>query len=188
MGGTGESTLRAKYLDWCSARLAERFLDLSPEEIYALARPAEPDRAEPDRVEPAGPGEADGASESPEADRPFAEPTRSGTPAPASELPMTGDASPADASTADDSRSETSPADASSADAPSPGEGPSSAPPRLPRPTDEGYRTLVQRVTEALLRRTSLPTFEQWAEAYAEDPDRFEAELLGFWKDVVGED
>jgi hypothetical protein len=29
--------LRAKYLDWCSARLAERFLALSPDEIYELA-------------------------------------------------------------------------------------------------------------------------------------------------------
>lgn len=156
MGGTGESTLRAKYLDWCSARLAERFLDLSPEEIYALARPAEPDRAEPTPSEP---------------------------PAPASDLPMAGGTSPGDASPSDGSPPETPPAAA-----PSAGEGSSSRPPRLPRPTDEGYRPLVQRVTEALLRRTSLPTFEQWAEAYAEDPDRFEAELLGFWKDVVGEE
>ena len=35
------NTLRAKYLDWCSARIAERFLALEPEEIYAMARPAE---------------------------------------------------------------------------------------------------------------------------------------------------
>lgn len=29
--------LRAKYLDWCSARLAESFLALTPDEIYQLA-------------------------------------------------------------------------------------------------------------------------------------------------------
>lgn len=130
MEGSPESTLRAKYLDWCSARLAERFLDLSPEEIYALARP------EGESLEPAEPGGV--SRESGEAAEP----------------------------------------------------GPSPSPPgrsraRLPRPTEEGYRTLVQRVTEALLRRTSLPTYEQWAEAYAESPERFEAELLGFWKDAV---
>ena len=145
MEGSGGNTLRAKYLDWCSARLAERFLDLSPEEIYALARPDAPDASGssepgPDRSEAAGSSDRAGSSEGPD-------------PGPA--VPA---ASP-----------------------------PSSRPgsPRLPRPTDEGYRVLVQRVTEALLQRTSLPTFEQWAEAYAEDPQRFEAELLGFWKDAI---
>jgi hypothetical protein len=29
--------LRAKYFDWCSARIAERFVHLSVQEIYALA-------------------------------------------------------------------------------------------------------------------------------------------------------
>ncbi|HWV58674.1 MAG TPA: hypothetical protein VNZ57_14555 [Longimicrobiales bacterium] len=43
-----EQVLRAKYIDWCSGRVAERFLQLSPDEIYELAqetnpyRPAEP--------------------------------------------------------------------------------------------------------------------------------------------------
>lgn len=32
-----QRVLRAKYLDWCSARLADRFLALSPDEIYELA-------------------------------------------------------------------------------------------------------------------------------------------------------
>lgn len=108
----GERTLRAKYLDWCSARLAERFLDLSPEEIYELARPAHAGAPEADRA----PGQA-----------------------------------------------------------------------VLPLPTDESYRALVQRVTESLLSRTSLPTFEQWAAAYEETPARFDAELLGFWKELVDE-
>jgi len=30
--------MRAKYLDWCSARIAERFLKLTPDEIYELAQ------------------------------------------------------------------------------------------------------------------------------------------------------
>ncbi len=111
MGESGNETLRAKYLDWCSARLAERFLDLSPEEIYELARPE------------AGPEPADAA-------------------------PLT---------------------------------------PPLPPPTHHRYRALVQRVTESLLERTPLPTYEQWSAAYAETPERFDAELLGFWQDVVGE-
>ena len=162
MGETGEGTLRAKYLDWCSARLAERFLDLSPEEIYALARPDAPEPGEPE-VE-ARPGSRS---------KPGPEP---GPEAAAASRPDPGSA-----------------ADSTAEAAPDPG-GPSMRPdessrpgavPQLPHPTEEGYRTLVQRVTEQLLRRTSLPTFEQWSEAYAESPERFDAELLGFWKDVV---
>lgn len=133
MEGSPESTLRAKYLDWCSARLAERFLDLSPEEIYALARPEGGGSRE---VGEPGAGEGSGPSSAVEAVAPPTSP-------------------------------------------------PGRPRGRLPHPTEEGYRTLVQRVTEALLRRTSLPTYEQWAEAYAESPERFEAELLGFWKDAV---
>ncbi len=33
----GDSVLRAKYRDYCSARVADAILSLSPEEIYALA-------------------------------------------------------------------------------------------------------------------------------------------------------
>jgi hypothetical protein len=41
VGSNSEDTiLRAKYLDWCSARIAERFLALSPDEIYQLAERA----------------------------------------------------------------------------------------------------------------------------------------------------
>ncbi len=32
--------LKAKYLDWCSARLADRFVRLTPDEIYELAQRA----------------------------------------------------------------------------------------------------------------------------------------------------
>jgi hypothetical protein len=36
----GARVLRAKYLDWCSAQLADHFLALSPEEIFELAERA----------------------------------------------------------------------------------------------------------------------------------------------------
>lgn len=45
-----ERVLRAKYLDWCSARVADRFLALTPDEIYELAEEAtqgQPDSAGP---------------------------------------------------------------------------------------------------------------------------------------------
>lgn len=37
-GSAAERVLRAKYLDWCSARVADRLFKLRPEEIYDLAR------------------------------------------------------------------------------------------------------------------------------------------------------
>lgn len=49
--------LRAKYLDWCSAQVADHFLALSPDEIFELAeRASQEDVAAPDRVAPALPG------------------------------------------------------------------------------------------------------------------------------------
>ncbi|HUG42546.1 MAG TPA: hypothetical protein VMM12_18930 [Longimicrobiales bacterium] len=103
MDGRVVGTLRAKYLDWCSARITERFLALEPEEIYEMARP----------------------TESAETGRPTSEGERS-------------------------------------------------------------YRVLVQRVTESLLERMSLPGFEEWSVAYAADPARYDAELLGFREDPSG--
>lgn len=97
--------LRAKYLDWCSARLAERFLRLTPDVIYQLAQHAS---AEADAER--GPGSA--------------------------------------------------------------GIG-----------TELSYRELVARVTEVLKEDDPLPPFEQWLAAYEESPERFEEELLGFWKE-----
>lgn len=42
-----ERILRAKYLDWCSARVADRFLELTPDQIYDLAhRPTARDSAD----------------------------------------------------------------------------------------------------------------------------------------------
>jgi hypothetical protein len=37
-----DEVLRAKYLDWCSAKVAERFLRLTPEEIFELAHRTSP--------------------------------------------------------------------------------------------------------------------------------------------------
>jgi hypothetical protein len=46
-----DQVLRAKYLDWCSAKVADRFLRLTPEEIYELAQRASRGEAEaPHRV------------------------------------------------------------------------------------------------------------------------------------------
>ena len=43
--------LRAKYLDWCSAQVADHFLALSPDEIFELAeRASQEGVAAPDRV------------------------------------------------------------------------------------------------------------------------------------------
>ena len=53
MGSNSEDAiLRAKYLDWCSARIAERFLALSPDEIYQLAERATDGQAETVRALP----------------------------------------------------------------------------------------------------------------------------------------
>ena len=54
VGSKSEDTiLRAKYLDWCSARIAERFLALTPDEIYQLAERATDGQA--DQVSPLPP-------------------------------------------------------------------------------------------------------------------------------------
>jgi hypothetical protein len=39
-GGTADPVLRAKYSDFCSARVAEVLLSLSPDEMYLLAEEA----------------------------------------------------------------------------------------------------------------------------------------------------
>ncbi|MGH7449109.1 MAG: hypothetical protein ACRELT_16170 [Longimicrobiales bacterium] len=52
--------LRAKYLDWCSAQVADHFLALSPDEIFELAeRASQADAAAPVRPPPASPDGAD---------------------------------------------------------------------------------------------------------------------------------
>ena len=108
-GGSGseERIIRAKYLDWCSARIAERFLQLTPEEIYELADSASRDDSESLR----GAVVVSGGSE---------------------EMP---------------------------------------------------FRWMVGRVTEALAVSLRLPTLEEWRTGYREAPERYDSELLGFWRE-----
>jgi hypothetical protein len=55
-----ERVLRAKYLDWCSAQVADHFLALSPDEIFELAERASRDEQEvPGRSLSASPEEED---------------------------------------------------------------------------------------------------------------------------------
>lgn len=44
-----ERVLRAKYLDWCSAQVADHFLALSPDEIFELAERSSQGDVTPDR-------------------------------------------------------------------------------------------------------------------------------------------
>jgi len=125
-GTPTDDVLRAKYLDWCSARLAERFLELTPDQIYELARSAE--------------GESGSAGVS------------------ASRDPKLVDAL------------------AAAAGAVLGGE-------RDPL----SFRTLVERVTEALRKELDLPGFEAWAALYRASPARYEEELLGLWRERMGE-
>jgi len=106
-----DRVLRAKYLDWCSARLAERFLRLTPDEIYELAQKA----------------------------------------------------SHAEAATARDVSASVSRNESLDA--------------------KESFRSIVEQVTEVLASTLPLPTFDDWLSAYRESPDRFDRELLGFWKE-----
>ncbi len=111
-GSLEDRIIRAKYLDWCSARLAERFLELTPDEIYELAQQA---------------------SHAPGTER--------------------GGASLLEAAAQDP-----------------------------PEPI-ASFRAIVARVTDVLAERMPLPTFEEWEVGYRAAPSRYEAELLGLWKE-----
>jgi hypothetical protein len=116
-----EQELRAKYLDWCSARLADRFLALSPDEIYELA-----ERASHGREDAHVAIGASGSAAWPINTRNLAE------------------------------AAVTEP---------------------------ENFRILIARVTEVLAE--TLPTYEDWVEAYQADPARYDEELLGFWREKI---
>ena len=116
-GDDDQAVLRSKYHDWCSARVADRFVELTPEEIYELAHAA-----------PGG-GAGDSAG-------------------------RTRGLSEASAST--------------DAGAFSFGEA--------------GYSEMVRRVTEVLATSMELPSFEEWAASYRSDPERYEREMVGFWR------
>lgn len=118
----GERILRAKYLDWCSAKVADRFLEMTPDQIYELAHlQSEVEAAEGVPLSPM-------AAASQEAPAALSYPAGAGG---------TGGAV---------------------------------------------YLALVERVAEVLAERLQLPTFEEWASAYLESPESFDAELLGFWR------
>lgn len=51
--------LRAKYLDWCSAQVADHFLALSPTEIFELAERAARDSEVSGRLSSSGAGDDD---------------------------------------------------------------------------------------------------------------------------------
>lgn len=47
----------------------------------------------------------------------------------------------------------------------------------------ESFRSIVEQVTEVLASTLPLPTFDDWLDSYRESPDRYDRELLGFWKE-----
>ena len=98
-----DPVLRAKYLDYCSARVAEVLVRLSADEMYVLAQEV-----------------------------------------------------------AQDSRLE-------------PGESLS-------------YDEIVRLATWRLSQTIPLPTVQEFGEAYREDPERFEREMLGLWEGDVAEE
>jgi hypothetical protein len=127
MAAPDERELRAKYFDWCSARLADRFLALSPDEIFEVAERAGHGRdLEKDAVVASGASHASNGSF--EGDLPLQLGAKSW-------------------------------------------------------PEPESFRVLVARVAEVLAE--TLPAFEEWAAAYRQSPERFDVELLGFWKENV---
>lgn len=91
-----EEVLRAKYLDWCSARVADRLFRLPPEQIYELTSALGPE------MEP-------GAD----------------------------------------------------------------------------FRAIVGRLTEELTRELELPDFDTWRSAYELDPQPYEADMIGFWRELL---
>jgi hypothetical protein len=122
-GDDDQAVLRSKYHDWCSARVADRFVELSPEEIYQLAH--------------ATPGGGSGET--------------SGRMRGLSEASASIDAGAFSFEDAD-------------------------------------YSEMVRRVTEVLATGMELPPFEEWAESYRADPERYEREMVGFWKSPLKTD
>lgn len=93
-----EAVLRAKYLDYCSAQVADLLLLLSPDEIYVLAQDAH---------------------------------HKGG------------------------------------------------------RPGELSYGRMVQLATASVSRKAVLPPFEVWAEDYQQNPERYDAYLMGLWRSDV---
>lgn len=47
------------------------------------------------------------------------------------------------------------------------------------------FTELVDRATEALAAQMSLPSFESWVTSYRSNPQKYEEDLAGFWRDQV---
>lgn len=123
---SSDGVLRAKYLDWCSARVAERFVELTPDQIWELAEQAQ------------------------------------------------GETGSAGVSSSDDPDLRRAVAAAVGAIA----------------PTDKrvvSFRELVERVTEVLRLELELPSYETWLRAYKAEPEKYDEELLGFWRERTEE-
>lgn len=50
-------------------------------------------------------------------------------------------------------------------------------------PRDLSFAEVVDRATEALAAEMALPSYEAWLAAYRADPERYEEDLAGFWRD-----
>ena len=44
------------------------------------------------------------------------------------------------------------------------------------------YEQMVRLATEGVAQRLTLPTFEQWADEYKENPARYDDQLMGLWE------
>lgn len=139
-GSTTENkVLRAKYHDWCSARLADSFLVLAPDEIYELAeRASQAQTLERLIANGVLPPRDYAITRAAQAD---------GMPAGVLAAPMVGG---------------------------------------LPAVADpDSFRALVALVTEVLAERLNLPPFEEWVVEYERSPEKYDHELLGFWRESL---
>ena len=50
------------------------------------------------------------------------------------------------------------------------------------RKGEPSYDQMVRLATEGVAQRLTLPPFEQWADAYKEDPARYDDQLMGLWE------
>lgn len=50
---------------------------------------------------------------------------------------------------------------------------------------DLPFTRMVDLATLGIMRRIGLPSFEEWLEAYRQDPSRYDSELLGLWRTEV---
>ncbi|HAB30874.1 MAG TPA: hypothetical protein DCE19_09160 [Gemmatimonadetes bacterium] len=55
------------------------------------------------------------------------------------------------------------------------------------RDSEPSYEQMVRLATEGVAQRLTLPTFEQWSEEYAQDPARYDEQLLGLWESELEE-